>query len=138
MKKKKISLSQVEDQVHYHRIGRLKKSVADQIHRRAADIYIDDNHLKHILLRHKDELEKVGLTPKMLVDLVVSNFNRIYKGHNESLQLVVWNGNAKVAIIEINSALKKEFYEVKTALIKAKENVNEADLLWVKKRKELV
>ena len=92
MKKKTVNRPQIEDQRHYKKIGKLKKSIADQIHKPSANIYVDDNHIKHIFNRHKDELEKIGFTPMMFVNAVVSNFNRIYKGHGNALQLVVWNG----------------------------------------------
>ncbi|MCL2414001.1 MAG: hypothetical protein FWC94_01955 [Bacteroidales bacterium] len=133
MKKRTTNRPQIEDQKHYKRIGRLRKSIADAIGKIPADIYIDDNHLKHILNRHKTDLAKFGFTPLMFVDAVVSNFNRIYQGDGDALQLVIWNGNAKVTIVEINSALKKEFYEVKTALTKEKRHLESKKLLWKKK-----
>ena len=132
MKKKKTTQSRIENQPHYTKVGRLRKSIATQIKRKAADIYIDDNHLKHVFIRHKDEIEQVGFTPSTFVDLVVNNFNRIYKGRENALQLVIWNGNAKVTIIEMNLALKKGFYEVKTATIKRKSHLENCVLLWKK------
>jgi len=132
MKKKPTSRPRIEDQRHYKKIGKLKKSIADQIHKPSVNIYVDDNHIKHIFNRHKDELEKIGFTPMMFVNAVVSNFNRIYKGHGNALQLVVWNGKANVAIVEINSALEKDFYEVKTAFVRKKRRFEKDVLLWKK------
>ena len=63
MKKKTVSHPRIEDQAHYHKIGRLRKSIADQINKAPVNIYIDDNHLKHILIQHKKELAKIGFTP---------------------------------------------------------------------------
>ncbi|MCL2681942.1 MAG: hypothetical protein FWE63_00485 [Bacteroidales bacterium] len=132
MKKKTTTQPRIEDQAHYYKVGRLRKSVAEQIRRVAADIYISENYLKHIFNRHKKELEGIGITPKVFVDLVVSNFNRIYKGTGRSILLVLWNGKPKVVAVELNFALKKEFYEVKTATVMRKEFFNDRNLLWKK------
>ena len=132
--KKKTSRPRIEDQAHYQKIGRLRKPVADEINKPSADIYIDDNHLKHIFNRHKTELAKLGLTPLMFVDLVISKFNRIYKKESRhSILLVQWNGIAKVAAIELNFAFKDEFYEIKTGFTRDKKYFREDDLLWKKK-----
>jgi len=135
MKTKTPNRPQIEDQRQYKKVGRLRKPIADLIGMTPANIYIDDNHLRHILNRHKTELAKFGFTPKMFVDVVVNNFNRIYQGNGNALQLVIWNGNAKVTIVEINSALQKEFYEVKTAFLKPKRQLENVKLLWEKKVK---
>jgi len=132
MKKKPANRPQIEDQKHYKKIGKLQKSIANKIHKPSANIYVDDNHIKHIFNRHKEELEKIGLAPMMFVNAVVSNFNRIYKGHGNALQLVVWNGSANVAIVEISSALEKDFYEVKTAFVRKKRRFVRDVLLWEK------
>ncbi len=129
----KNTSTQIEKQTHYHKIGRLSRPIAKKIHRESAYIYIDDNHLKHIFLKHKNEIENIGLTPRLFVDLVVNNFNRIYRGRRNDLRLVLWNGKPKVTVIELNFALKKEFYEVKTATIVRKDFFSDSDLLWKKK-----
>jgi hypothetical protein len=132
--KKKTSRPRIEDQAHYQKIGRLRKPVADEINQPSADIYIDDNHLKHILIRHKEDLEKLGFTPLAFVDLVVGKFNRIYKLEGrQSIWLVRWNGIAKVTVIELNFALKEGFYEIKTAFVAPKSRFKNCILLWKKK-----
>ncbi|MDR0438217.1 MAG: hypothetical protein LBH22_07965 [Bacteroidales bacterium] len=132
--KKKTTRPRIEDQRQYKKIGRLRKNIADQIRKPAANIYVDDNHLKHIFEKHTNELAKVGLTPEMFVDLVVNNFNRIYKSNNrESILLVQWNGTPKVAVIELNLAFKDRFYEIKTAFVKTKVSFKNLKLLWKKK-----
>jgi hypothetical protein len=122
----------IQEQIHYTKVGRLRKPIADQIRRKSADIFIDENHLVHIFNRHRLELEQVGLEPKMFVNLVVNNFNRIYKGKGTSILLVLWNGNPKVTAIEMNYALKNGFYEVRTATVMRKEFFNDNALLWTK------
>ncbi len=123
----------IQEQKQYEKIGRLRKPIADSIGRKAADIYIDHNHLKHILNKHKNDLAHLGLTPKVFIDLVVTGFTRIYKGTGHSLLLVIWSGKAKVVAIELNLALKKAFYEIKTATVYRKDFLKEENLLWVKK-----
>jgi len=133
MKKKTANRPQIEDQTHYKKIGKLKKSIADQISRETADIYVCENHLKHILNRHEVELASIGLTPQMFVDLVVKNFNRIYKGDRTAILLVLWNGKPKATVIEMNYALQKGFYEIKTATIMRKEFFKNKKMLWEKR-----
>jgi hypothetical protein len=116
----------------YQKVGRLRQPVAKAIRRKAANIYINDNHLRHILNRHAEELASVGLDPITLVCLVVNNFNRIYKGKGQSLLLTIYNGKPKVTAIELNFAIRKGFYEVKTATITRKTYLKDEDLLWQK------
>jgi len=113
MKKRTTNHPRIEDQKHYKKIGRLRKPIAEAIGKVPADIYIDDNHIKHIFEQHKNELTKLGLTPLMFVDLVIDKFNRIYKQDSrQSFFLVHWNCLPKVTVIELNFALKIGFYEV--------------------------
>ena len=123
----------VEEQRHYKKVGRLSPTIAKAIRRKSADIYIDENHITHIFNRHEKELASIGFTPMMFLNAVINNFNRIYKGNRNALILVKWNGVPKVVIIELNLALKEGFYEVLTALIRAKKSLNTKDLLWQKK-----
>ncbi|MDR3350297.1 MAG: hypothetical protein LBN98_01450 [Prevotellaceae bacterium] len=44
---------------NYTKVGRLSQPVAKAIRRKAANIYIDDNHLRHIFLRHQEELAAI-------------------------------------------------------------------------------
>ena len=128
----------ITEQTHYKKVGRLKKPIADAIGREPAYIYISQNYMKHIFLRHKKEIAALGFTPKAFVDLVVANFNCIYKGiAGESLLLVIQNGKSKVVAIEINYALKEEFYEVKTAFVTEKNLLEKRELLWTKLKKGL-
>jgi hypothetical protein len=124
--------SRIEEQAHAKKLGRLSQSIAKTIHRKSADIYITDNYIKHIFNRHIDELQAVGYTPLDFAREVISGFNRIYKGTGDSILLVKWNGTPKVAAIELNFAFQKEFYEVKTAQIRAKEKMKNLELLWLK------
>ncbi|MDR0691582.1 MAG: hypothetical protein LBF69_00925 [Prevotellaceae bacterium] len=115
---------------NYTKVGRLSLPVAKTIRRKAADIYIDDNHLRHIFMRHDKELRALGFDALTFVKLVVNNYNRIYKGASTSLLLVIYNGKPKVTAIELNLVLKQGFYEVKTATIVRKTFLKEEKLLW--------
>ena len=132
MKKKNPNRPQIEDQPHAKKLGRLSQSVAKTIGKKSADIYITENYIKHIFNRHIEELRAVGYTPFDFAKEVVTGFNRIYKGAGESILLVKWNGTPRVAAIELNFAFQKEFYEVKTAQIRAKANMKNLVLLWEK------
>ncbi|MDR1739399.1 MAG: hypothetical protein LBR45_01405 [Bacteroidales bacterium] len=123
----------IQDQKHIYKIGRLNQPIAKIIHRKAADIYITQNCIKHIFIKHAQQLDSIGYTPLEFVEMLIKNYNRIYKGTGNSLLLTKWNGLPEIVAIELNFALKKEFYEVKTAFIKRKGDFKEADLLWQKK-----
>ena len=133
MKKKTANRPQIEEQAHAKRLGRLSQATAKAIRRESADIYITENYVKHIFNKHVEQLKAVGYTPFDFVKEVVKGFNRIYQGSGNSILLVKWNGAAKVAAIELNFAFQKEFYEVKTAQIRAKGNFKDEKLLWKKK-----
>lgn len=61
------------------KVGRLKMTIARQINRKCADIYLTSNYLKHIERRHKTELEKLGLSAIDFVIAVVKGYNQIAK-----------------------------------------------------------
>ena len=139
MTKKAVSKSKttgktaiIQEQAHYTKVGRLYMSVAKAIKREAADIYISQNNIRHVFIRHRKEIEQLGFTPESFVNLVVIVFNHIYKGTGESLLLVLQNGKSKVVAIEMNYALKKGFYEVKTAFVTDKKTLDKKELLWKK------
>jgi len=131
--KQTANRSRIEEQRHYRKVGRLSPTIAKAIRRKSADIYIDENHITHIFNRHEKELASIGFTPMMFLNAIINNFNRVYKGNRNALILVKWNGVPKVVIIELNLALKEGFYEVLTALIRAKKSLKTKDLLWQKK-----
>lgn len=114
---------------NYTKVGRLKQPIAKEISRKAAYIYVDDYHLKHIENKHQHELSSVGLDAFNFVKLVVGGFNQIRKGSGNSILLVIYNGKPKVVAIELNYSIKKGFYEVKTATIMSKKSIERKDLL---------
>ena len=77
-------------------------------------------------------MANIGLTPQMFIDLVLNNFNRIYRGKEDALLLVLWNCRPKATVIELNLALEKRFYEIITASIMRKEYLEKRELLWEK------
>jgi len=115
----------------YHKIGRLNKTVADKIKVKAADIYITDNQIKHIQDVHRVELGQLGISAIDFVKIVVRSFNQVRKGSNNSLLLIIFNENYhKTAAVSLNFALKKEFWEVKTAQPRRTTEINKKVLLW--------
>ena len=116
----------------YFHVGRLSQPVAKNIKRKAANIYVDNNHLRHIENKHGVELAALGFDAMSFIKLVVKGFNRIYKGTGNSIQLVIYNGKPKVTVIELNLVLKAGFYEVKTATIMKKTYLKPEKLLLIK------
>ncbi len=133
MTKPKKTRPSIEDQPHAKKVGRLIQPIAKAIRRKSADIYITENYLKHIFIGHEKQLAEIGFTPQMFLEVVMKDFNRIYRGKGNSLLLVKWNGTPKVAAIELNLAFNREFYEVKTAFIHRKGQFKDENLLWKKK-----
>ena len=125
-------MTTIEEQPHYIKVGRLRKPIADKIQRKAANIFVSENHLRHIALEHGAQLAAMGLTPISLIGFVLGGFNRVYKGTGRSLLLVVYGEKAKLIAIELNFALKKEFYEVKTAFVASLRYLSDDKLLWQK------
>ena len=113
----------------YQKVGMLQKAVADAIGRKPGDICVSKGGLRHILEGHSVELAQFGLTPMMIIDAVMANYNRIYKGKEEALLMVVFGRTIpKVVIIEM--AFEKDFYRVKTATVMRKAFLNKKELLW--------
>jgi hypothetical protein len=111
-------------------VGRLSAPIARAIHRKAASIYVDADHLVHIANKHGAELATVGLDPLSFVCLVLKGYNRIYTGSGKSLLMVIYNGTPKVTAIELTLGWKKEFYEVKTATVMSKTFLEKKKQLW--------
>ncbi|MDX9696482.1 MAG: hypothetical protein RBT49_11890 [Bacteroidales bacterium] len=100
----------------YYKLGRLNKTVADKAKIKAADIYIDRNHILHIQKEHAKELESLGIKALDFVQTIVNNYNQIRKGTGDSILLIVYHNDLhNTAAMQLNYAVDKEFWEVKTA-----------------------
>jgi hypothetical protein len=102
---------------NFHRVGRINKRVADKAHIKCADVYIHDNNIKHIMVKHKKELEQIGLDALVFVTTIVQNFTDIRKGSGDSYLLIFsgeYNQYHSVAI-ELKFIKRYDFWEVKTA-----------------------
>jgi len=113
------------------KVGRLKLTIARKIKRKCADIYLTSNYLKHIERRHKTELEKLGLTAVDFVITVVKNYNQIREGSNDSILLVIFNGELNYTA-GIDLCLSGEHWEVKTAEPRKTIDIVKRKLLWKK------
>lgn len=114
------------------KLGRLRMPVAKKAGVRAADIYISQNHVKHIEHVHKKELAQVGLSALEYVRLIVSGFNQIRKGSDTSILLVVYTetDTHHTAAIDLNYCSKKGIWEVRTAQPRSTQAINKKKLLW--------
>ena len=113
------------------KVGRLKLTIARKINRKCADIYLTPNYLKHIERRHKKELEKIGLSAIDFVKAVVKGYNQIREGSGDSILLVIFNGNLNHTA-GIDLCLTGDYWEVKTAEPRKKEDIVKRKLLWEK------
>ena len=115
----------------YIKVGRISLSVAKKCHIKAADIYVNMSHIKHIYGKHSKELNSLAISPIDLVKMVCWSFNEIRVGSHGSLLLIL-NDNKlpKVAAIELSYAPKFEFWEVKTAQPRTVEAVIKKTLIW--------
>lgn len=115
----------------YVKVGRLKMNVAKAAHLKSADIYVSQNYLKHIHLRHHVELTKIGFTPLDFVTHICSKYNQIRVGSENSYLLVLYNEQLPyVASISLNYSLKKGFWEIKTAEPRRCSTIQKRALIW--------
>ena len=118
---------------NFHRVGRINKRVADKAHIKCADVYISSSNLKHIAVKHGVELEKLGLSPILLVKTILSNYNRVYEGSGDSKLLVIFeedkNSHLSTAIT-INYISKKGFWEVRTAQPRNTNDLKKRKRIW--------
>jgi hypothetical protein len=119
----------------YYKVGRLRKPIADKIHRPAADIYVNDNHLRHIKNKHS---QQGGLNNHSsviaYVEQILSECNLICEGTGEAL-LMVSNQPSKVNVtvielIQLDS--RSNIYYVKTASRRPKSYLARKKILWIK------
>lgn len=113
------------------KVGRLKLTVARKIKRKCADIYLSPNYRKHIERRHKKELDSLGLSAIDFVTTVINGFNQIREGTNDSILLVIFNGDLNYTA-GIDLCLSGDHWEVKTAEPRRREDIEKRKLLWEK------
>ncbi len=106
----------------YTFVGHFHSATANAIGLTGGDIFISRNNIIHIKNSHGRELRKLGLTPLSYVKSILCNFNRIYgdkpKRTTERptcLFVVYEPGLSHFAVIEMNLAPQKGFWEVHTA-----------------------
>lgn len=115
----------------YTLVGRIKATIAKKAHIKAGYIYISNNHVRHIANVHKKELAQIGIDALSFVRVICGNFNQIRKGSGSSFLLVVYDEKlSRVAAIDLNFSLKKQYWEVKTAEPRRKSAVIRSALVW--------
>lgn len=115
------------------KVGRLKKSIADKAHIKSADIYVTEDHLRHIYNYHGKELSTMGFSAMDFVKTIVSNFNQIRIGSGNSYLLVIYDEKSSVqhtAAISINYIVKKGIWEVKTAQPRSVQSIKKKKRIW--------
>lgn len=122
----------------YVKVGRIRKGVADEAGIKCADVYIDESHLEHIKEKHQSELKALGISAKLLVEIVLDNYNRIYQGSGKSILLVCFDEKVKshlTAALTLNYIVKKGFWEVRTAQPRSSDNFKKKKEIWKKKKR---
>jgi len=101
----------------FFKVGRIRyNSWATKV-LKACDIVIYERELVHIDTKHHKELNEIGMRAFDFVKFVVSNFNTIFKGSDNSYLLAFVNDKtSKIAAIELTiTEDTKEAYKIKTA-----------------------
>ncbi len=101
-----------------YKVGRIKMNSWATQCLKATDIVVYDSELVHIYKNHGKELSGLGFSAYDYVQLIVTNFRRIYKGSGDSFILVVprKKTSSSAAIeLHIESIDNKEVYKIKTA-----------------------
>jgi hypothetical protein len=115
------------------KIGRISRTVAKQSGLQCADIYLSEDYLKHISGKHIREIEKVGLTPEDFIRCIAKEYNRIVKGSDDSIMLVVYRKNkglhyaAALRLIYVNSS---NLWKVTTAGVRRTTDIEKRKVFW--------
>lgn len=115
------------------KVGRLSYSIAKEIGKKCADIYISKSYLRHIEIHHGSQLSSLGFTALTYVRTIARGFNQIRKGSDDSLLLVVFTSedkNADVAAISLVYDNDGDFWQVKTAQPRSWRAVSKKEKLW--------
>lgn len=115
-----------------HRVGRISWTIAKQAHIKCADIVITTNYLRHIANTHSKELLQLGMDAYGYVRFIVTNFNCIRKGTDDSILLVVDTNNRQshVAALGLLYDSEKEYWQIKTAQPRETDAVRRKKKLW--------
>ena len=119
----------------YIKVGRLNKKIANKIERKAADIFVEYNHLRHIENRRGEYLKSINLNALLYIKKIVDNYTEIRTGKNESLLLIAHieeNDFKNVAVKELNLISTDNIYLVKTAMPRRREMADSEIILWQK------
>ena len=125
----------MENLFGYIKVGRLNKKIADKIGRKAADIFVEYNHLRHIENRRGEYLKSINLNALLYIKKIVDNFSEIREGRNDTLLLIAYiyeNKHNNMAVIELSLSLESPIYLVKTAMPRRITKVNNEIILWQK------
>jgi hypothetical protein len=124
-------LKKVLKDSNFQKVGRINKRVADKAHIKCADVYIHENGIKHIILRHSKELNQLGMTPLLYVKMIMQNYCEIRVGSNGTLLLIVDGKDIKhTTAIELKYVRKFQFWEVRTAQPRSVKDIEKREKLW--------
>lgn len=114
-----------------YKIGVISKAIATAAKITAGIITINDAELKHIVNRHHNELEKLGITAIDFTRFVAENYNQIRKAKDGALYLVVYNSKMpKIAVIKFKQ--ERKHYTTLTATPMSSKFIERRELIWEK------
>ncbi|MDR1739895.1 MAG: hypothetical protein LBR45_03985 [Bacteroidales bacterium] len=75
----------------FTKVGRITMPIARAAKMKAADICVDNNHVRHVANEHKRELTQLGISAIDLIKLVATSFNRIYQAKKGCFFIVIYD-----------------------------------------------
>ena len=118
------------------KVGRIRQNSWANEKLKAADIFIDETELVHILKRHGRELETINFSPISFVIFVIENFNEVYSTTEADCYRIVVKQQKTSGFAIITLSFDGTQYKVKTAApIKTKQLLNNKNLLCAKDHK---
>lgn len=118
----------------YIRLGEVSDIVSRHTCLKSAPIVIDNEHLRHIARKHKEELKQLGIGPLDYVQLIVDKYNEIRKGDEDSILLVIARekGINDLAVVDLEyvKTNKSDYWVVKSAYPIRTSELRKKKLLW--------
>jgi len=121
--------------VGFIKVGRIKATIARKAHIKAADIVIDNNHIKHINTFHGEELRSLGLTAIDYVKIVAATYTEIRKNKGTSILLVKVNQEKDDDTVTIELVLNEKTHQWEVRTAQPRRDLRNNELLYPEKEK---
>ncbi len=119
----------------YKKVGRINMTIAKQAHIKAGDIVVHPNYIRHIELKHGEQLAQLGINATDFIKQITKQFCQIRKGSKDSILLVVKSIEKYIVLAlqptDLIDDQKKTIWEIHTSY-PADEFTKNQVLLWQK------